>query len=200
MTLAKNIRCYFSGEVSTVSMDGPILSAQCSSLSWIFDRTAARRIYQTNDNFNLFEPANGLTASDWQWNAVVVSYDAATATMIIGTISANNSDLNGGTTLAAHYFSAGYIQITTDGDDQYRMVSDSTAVAAGQITVQLSSPLQTAPAVGDTVKIFAGYDGQYETAISKFSNGPKFGGFPFMPVGNPFVLKINQNAYAGGKK
>lgn len=193
------INTYFAGEVGNVSMDGPELTAACMSLSWIFDRTAARRIYQNNDNFNLFEPANGLTASDWQWNALVVSYSAATATLVIGTISANNAGLNGATSLVANYFSAGYLQVTTGGTTYYRMVSQSTAKASGQITVQLASPLTVAPNVGDTVAIFAGYDGQYETAISKFSNGANFGGFPFIPVGNPFVLKITQNPN-GGKK
>jgi hypothetical protein len=195
------INTYFSGEVGDVSMDGPILEATCMSLNWMFDRTAARRLYQNNDNWNLFEPASGLSASDWQWNAQVVSYNASTATLTIGTISANNQTLNGGTTLAAHYFAAGYVQITHGGVTQYRMVSDSTAIAAGQIVISLASPLSTSIAIaaGDTVQIFAGYDGQYETAISKFNNGPNFGGFPFIPVGNPFVLKVTQNP-GGGKK
>jgi hypothetical protein len=198
-SLATNLRCYFSGEVGEVNMDGPVLSAQCSSLSWMFDRTAARRLYQNNDNWNLFEPASGLNAADWQWNATVVSYNAATATLVIGGISANNAALNGGTVLAAHYFAAGYVQITTNGVSQYRMVSDSTPAAAGQVTVNLATALNVAPNVGDVVAIFAGYDGQYETAITKFNNGPAFGGFPFIPVGNPFVMKITQNP-GGGKK
>jgi hypothetical protein len=193
------INCYFSGEVSEVQMDGPLLTATCESLSWIFDRTTARRIYQQNDNFNLFEAANGLTPSDWQWNAVVVSYDVASATLVIGTISANNAPLNGATALTAHYFSAGSVQVTTAGKTSYRMVGDNTALTAGQIIVSLTAPLATAPNVGDVVAIFAGYDGQYETAVAKFNNGAAFGGFPFIPVGNPFVMKITQNP-GGGKK
>lgn len=193
------INTYFAGEVGEVSMDGPELTATCQALSWIFDRTAARRLYQNNDNWNLFEPANGLTASDWQWNAKVVSYNAGTATLVIGTISANNNTLNGATSLIANYFSAGYVQVTTGGATSYRMVSQSTAESGGQITAQLSAALSVAPNVGDTVAIFAGYDGQYETAITKFNNGGVFGGFPFIPVGNPFVLKITQNPN-GGKK
>jgi len=193
------ITAWFSGEVSDVSMDGPLLNATCASLSWIFDRTAARRIYQQADNWNLFEPNNGLTASDWQWNAVVVSYDATSATLVIGTIAANNPALNGATALTAHYFAAGSIQNTTAGAVQYRMVGDNTVLAGGQITLSLTSPLAIAPAVGDAVKIFAGYDGQYATAITKFKNGPAFGGFPFIPTGNPFVMKISTNN-GGGKK
>jgi hypothetical protein len=193
------INTYFAGEVGEVSPDGPIISATCMSLNWMFDRTSARRLYQNNDNWNLFETANGLTASDWMWNALVVGYNAATCALAIGTISANNAGLNGGTSLVANYFAAGYVSVTTAGASQYRMVSQSAAESGGQIIVQLASPLNVTPNVGDAVQIYAGYDGQYETAISKFNNGANFGGFPFIPVGNPFVLKITQNP-GGGKK
>lgn len=196
---AGNLRCYFDGEVGDVSLDGPILTAACKSLSWMFDRTTARRLFQKSDNWNLFEPANGLNPDDWRWNAVVVSYDPATCELIIGTITANNAGLNGGTSLDAHYFAAGYCKITTAGADQYRMVGDSTLLTAGQITLYLTSPLITAPAVGDTVWVYAGYDGQYQTAINKFANGGNFGGFPWMPTGNPFVMKINSTPGMGKK-
>ena len=191
---AGNLRCYFAGEVADVSLDGPILTASCSSLSWIFDRTAARRLYQNNDNWVLFEAANGLAPANWEWTGVVVSYAAATSTLVIGTIASTNT-----ATLIASYFAAGYIQVTHAGASQYRMISDNTAPAAGQITLYVSNPFTTAPVAGDTVAFFAGYDGLASTAINKFNNYGNFGGFPFIPVGNPFVLKISNN-YGGGKK
>ena len=80
------------------------------------------------------------------------------------------------------------------------MVSDSTAVVAGQLTMYLSTPFTNAPSVGDVVNLFPGYDGQAATAATKFSNyQQKFGGFPFMPIGNPTVLRITQPT-GGGKK
>lgn len=196
---ASNLRVYFSGEVSEVSTDGPIFSAKCESLSWIFDRAVAKRLYQQTDNWPLFSAPNGLTASDWQWNATVVSYDAAACTLVVGSISANNTTLNGATDLVAHYFAAGYLQVVTGAATQYRMIGDSTAVTAGQIALYLTAPLVVPPVAGNGLQLFAGYDGQYETAIDKFNNGPNFGGFPFIPVGNPFVMKISQNP-SGGKK
>ena len=196
---------YFVGEVGEVSMDGPLLNATCMSLNWMFDRTAARRLYQNNDNWNLFEPANGLTASDWMWNAEVAVITSATQ-ITIGTISANNNALNGNTLAnlgaqSVNFFAAGYVAITTGAVTQYRMVSASTALAGGEITLELASSLTPSVplAVGNAVQIYAGYDGQYETAITKFANGANFGGFPFIPVGNPFVMKITQNP-GGGKK
>ena len=191
---AGNLRCYFAGEVADASLDGPVITANCTTLSWIFDRTAARRLYQNSDNWVLFETANGLAALDWKWTGVVVSYNAATATLVIGTIASSN-----GATLVASYFAAGYIAVTHAGATQYRMISDNTAPAAGQITLYISQAFTTAPVAGDTIAMYAGYDGQATTAINKFNNYANFGGFPFIPVGNPFVLKIQSN-YGGGKK
>ena len=191
---ATNLQCFFAGEVADASLAGPIITANCASLSWIFDRTAARRLYQNSDNWVLFETANGLNASDWKWTAVVVSYTAATATLVLGTIASTNS-----ATLTASFFAAGYVAVTHAGATQYRMISDNTAPAAGQITVYVGQAFTTAPVAGDTVAMYAGYDGQAVTALNKFNNYGKFGGFPFIPVGNPFVLKISNN-YGGGKK
>ena len=194
-TTASNLRCYFNGEISDVSLDGPILTANAASLNWMFDRSAARRLFQNNDNFVLFETANGLSAADWQWNAVVVSYDVPSATLVVGTITSSNP-----TTTVAHFFAAGYLQLTHAAVPvQYRMIADSSAVTAGQITLNLSSPLATAPSVGDAVLLYPGYDGQYETAINTFANAANFGGFPWIPVGNPFVLKITQPTGSGKK-
>jgi Phage conserved hypothetical protein BR0599 len=192
---AGNLRCHFSGEVSEARADGPFIDATCASLSWMFDRAAARRLYQDNDNWVLFEPANGLSPADWEWHAVVAAYDAATATLVVGSLSSSNS-----ATLAAHYFAAGYVKITTGGRDQCRMVGDSLPPAAGQLTLALTAPLFTAPHAGDAVALYAGYDGQFSTALTKFAgSGIHYGGFPFMPAGNPFVLKISPNAGTGKK-
>jgi hypothetical protein len=191
---ASNLHPLFYGEVGSCSVEPPFLDADCQTLSSIFDRQIPRRLYQRNDNWILFEPANGLNATDWQWNAVVVSYTAATATLVVGTITSSN-----GATLAAHFFAAGYLTVTHSGAKQVRMIGDNTAPSAGQMTIVLTSPLATAPSAGDVVNLFAGYDGTKETCISKFSNYANFGGFPFMPVGNPSVLKIT-NAGGGGKK
>ena len=191
---ASNLRSYFYGEVGSADTEPPFINAKCDALASIFDRQLPRRLYQRNDNWILFEAANGLNAADWQWNAVVVAYDAAACTLVIGTITGTNP-----APLVAHYFSAGFLKVTTAGVLQARMIGDNTAPAAGQITLYLTAPLATAPGVGDGVNLFPGYDGTMATAIAKFNNFGNFGGFPFMPVGNPSVLRIGSPS-GGGKK
>ena len=71
--------------------------------------------------------------------------------------------------------------------------------AGGQIRLALTSPLVAAPSAGDTVALYPGYDGQAETASNTFNNYANFGGFPFIPTGNPFVLRIPTNVGTGKK-
>ena len=192
-----NLREYFYGEVGGADFEPPFITAQCATLSHIFDRQIPRRLYQRTDNWVLFETANGLLPANWQWNAVVVSYDAPSATLVIGTITSSN-----GAALTAHYFAAGYFIVTSagTGKQQVRMVADNTAPAGGHMTLNLSTPLTPPPTAGDVVNLYPGYDGLATTAQTKFGNyQQRFGGFPFMPVGNPSVLRITQPT-GGGKK
>jgi len=197
-----NLRCYFYGEVGGADLEPPFIKAQASTLSHIFDRQIPRRLYQQTDNWVLFEAANGLKPSDWQWNAVVVSYNAAAATMVVGTLVQNNAGNALAAATPAHWFAAGYFILTSvaTGKQQVRMIGDNTAVVAGQITLNLSTPLTTAPAVGDTLAMLPGYDGQASTSETKFGNYQQhFGAMPFMPIGNPSTLRITQPT-GGGKK
>lgn len=192
-----NLRCYFYGEVGEADIDPPFITAYCETLSHIFDRQVPRRLFQQPDNWALFETANGLLPANWLWNAVVVSYNAAACTLVVGTVTSTND-----ATVVAHWFAAGYLVITsaTGGTQQVRVIADNTALAAGQITIYLSTALTTAPAAGDTVAMYPGYDGQASTAQTKFDNYQhNFGGFPFIPVGNPTVFQITQPS-GNGKK
>lgn len=193
---ASNLRAYFYGEVGTADLEPPFITARCQTLSHIFDQQIPRRQYQRRDNWPLFSAANGLLPGDWQWNAVVVSYDPASTTLVVDTITSTNP-----ATLAAHWFAAGYLIITAaaGGAQQVRLISDNAAPSAGSLTLQLSQALLTAPTAGDVVNMFPGYDGQSKTTVAKFDNYARFGGFPFMPVGNPSVMRISQPT-GGGKK
>lgn len=194
-TLSAAGRCLFSGEVSEGDIDPPYINAKCDSMRAIFDRQIPRRLYQPRCNWALFENACTMLPANWQWNAVVVSYSATTNSMVVGTITSAN-----GAALTAHFFAAGYLKTTHAGNSQYRSIGDNTVPAGGQITIQLSGPFVTAPVAGDVVNLFAGCDGLKATCINKFNNYAHFGGFPFMPVGNPSVLKINTQSGGGGKK
>ena len=194
--IASNFQKYFYGEVSSGDYEPPFIMAKCATLSHIFDRNVPRRLYQRTDNWCLFEPANGLNIADWQWNAKVVNYDHTNAQLIVGTITSTNA-----AAIEVNYFAYGYLVVTSAaGKKQVRMISSNAVPAGGELTIYLSDFLTEEPAVDDVVVIYPGYDGQAATAKDKFNNYQgNFGGFPFIPLGNPTVLRIT-SAGGGGKK
>ena len=190
-----NLRAYYYGEVATADVEPPFITADCESMSSIFDGNIPRRLYQNGCNWNLFETACGMIADNWKWTAVVVSWDPATFQLVIGTLASTNP-----ATLAVHFFACGHVKVTTGGNDCQRLIGDSAAIAAGQVTLILAQALAVAPAAGDVVTLWVGCDGQASTCINKFNNYAQFGGFPLMPVGNPSVLRIVNNSGGVGKK
>jgi hypothetical protein len=64
------------------------------------------------------------------------------------------------------------------------------------------------PEVGQEVTLFPGCDGRWESCGAhdyggnpdgKFNNRLNFGGHPYMPVGNPSLVKVSASV-GGGKK
>ena len=184
-----NLRAYYYGEVATADVEPPFITADCESMSSIFDGNIPRRLYQNGCNWNLFETVCGMIADNWKWTAVVVSWDPANFQLVIGTLASTNA-----ATLAEHFFACGHVKVTTGGNDYQRLIGDSAAIAAGQVTLILAQALAVAPAAGDVVTLWVGCDGQASTCINKFNNYAQFGGFPLMPVGNPSVLRIVNNS------
>jgi hypothetical protein len=194
-----NLGAYFYGEVGDADLEAPFIIPDCKTLSHLFDRQIPRRLFQQPDNWCLFEPANGLRPEDWQWNGQFYSYDPARNTLVVGNVASTNP-----LPVVAHWFACGYMVVTSakTGAVQIRRIADSNALIpiGNLVTIYLAEPFASPPAVYDVVNLFAGYDGQASTAASKFDNYQKgYGGFPFIPVGNPSVLQITQPT-GGGKK
>ncbi|MDB6017662.1 MAG: hypothetical protein JWR19_2151 [Pedosphaera sp.] len=194
---AINLRSLFAGEIGPCESEGPFITGTARSLSAIFDKQIPRRLLQTGCNWVLFEPACGLLLADWKWQGTVAAYNPATLALSLTGVARVSG---AGVTLTAHYFGAGFLYFGGGSAAQYRMISDSTAAVAGALTLSLSTAFATAPGVGDVVSFHPGCDGQGVTCTNKFNNYANFGSFPFMPIGNPSAIKVNQNAGQGGKK
>lgn len=57
-----------------------------------------------------------------------------------------------------------------------------------QLTLQI--PLPPGIYAGQRVTLYAGCDGLKATCKTKFSNGPSFGGYPYIPIKNPFEVGV----------
>ncbi len=201
---ASNKRCLFVGEVSRVRTRGPFIDATAKSLSAQHDRKIPKSALQTNCNFILFDAPDpitgrgcGLDPADWTWNGNVVSYDATTRELALSGVARVSGVAP---ILSANYFAGGYLYFGLGQAAQYRAITRSTAEVAGALTLLLATPLTTAPAVAAAITFHPGCQGRYSPdCITKFSNGERFGGMPYMPVGNPTMLRPKNNSSPGKK-
>ncbi len=74
------------------------------------------------------------------------------------------------------FATAGFVELT-DGSE------GRTILLHSENTLTLMSPFTDPPI---EVNVFAGCDHLFTTCISKFDNGINFGGFPFIPILNPY--------------
>jgi hypothetical protein len=198
-TTASNIQALFVGEIESASPDGPFIKAVARSLASIHERRIPRRLIQPSCNSSLFEPAPwcGVDREDWHWIGTVASYNSSTLELALSGVA---KSFGVPPIEVIHFFAGGYLEISFVTGKVYRAIADSTAETGGTIVLVLGSPLITAPAAGLAVDFFPGCDGSYATCRDKFGNSARFVGFPWMPVGNPSLVKVSKNVSAGGKK
>jgi uncharacterized phage protein (TIGR02218 family) len=180
---ATHLRELFSGEISECNSEGPFLSVTAKSLSSVFDRQTPRRLYQAGCNWNLFEPGCGLSSDAWKFTGTITGYDPVSMTFTVASVSPAIP--------ADHFFAGGYLYFGS----VYRMITDSVGA-----TVTIASPLLSTPSVGSQIYFYPGCNGDYSTCKNKFNNASRFGGFPFIPVGNPSMINVKQDTGGSGKK
>ena len=208
---ASNLVQWFGGEITGLSADGPMLTLSAAGANALFDRKVPRLLLQTTCNHALFDAGCGLSRAAWEFTADVVS--ASGATLVLENF-ARTGDLPDGFGFA-HWFALGYVEATIDGRPVRRIIFDSTALAAGRITLTLASAFETAPEVSASVKLWPGCDGRKQTCDEynvmlypeevlntegKFANYARFGGFPYIPTTSPQFQPLKTSASIGGKK
>ena len=185
---------WFRGEVESVSADGPFIEASCvAALTGsgvrgpnIFDRRIPRLLYQTGCNHTVFDAGCGLTRSAWD-----------VAVLVKGAVSNQTEiEVDGLTpgTPAAHYFAGGLLEWV--GGTRY-IADNTTPDGTGAMTLTLGTPVTLAD--NDSITLYPGCDGRVETCHSTFNNRARFGGFPFIPVGNPSMVHARSDAQTGKK-
>lgn len=194
---ASNVRTVYYGEVSGATMRGPYIEAEALSMPSMFDRKIPRMLMQPSCNWSLFDSGCGLNKASLEWSSVVGSWTQSTLALVVNTITKASVAQTG---LAAHYFAGGYVVVGTGASQQFRLIGDNAAQSGANLTLTLGTSLWGTINAGDPVKFYPGCDGRYDTCNSKFSNKQRFGGFPFMPIGNPSFLKVSKNLSTGGKK
>lgn len=109
---------------------------------------------------------------------VTLSNYAASGTVASGT-TPTKTTFGSNLTQAAGYFELGYV-VFTSGADKGAQVTVKSQDAGGAFT--LVAPLPSLPAAGDTFTAYPGCPLTKAVCTSKFNNGNRFRGCPFIPT------------------
>jgi len=212
--VAGSVITVFTGQVASASFDGPLITAKCSGIAALFDKAIPNILMQPTCNYALYSPPCGLLAADWKMYSTVVAYVPNSFEILITSptfVEASPSFPRPAISIFEHFFAGGKFEKGTGTELERRSIMDS--VASGEnIRITLRHPFETPPAYLSTIYLWPGCDGRRETCLAykgtlpnqnlagKFGNFARFGGFPFVPIGNPTVAKINKDFSEGGKK
>jgi hypothetical protein len=181
----------FIGRVGRPDFDGPKITCEAAHLLADLQNNVPDLLVQAECNHEFCSPACGVALAAWTFTGAVLAYDGAALTL--GNIARPGAPLPA---LSAGAFARGRVEFGDGAGFQSRGIIASTALAAGALTLALSQPFDQAPA--GTVKFFPACEGT-QAACEYFQNHPRFGGFPFVPAGNPALKPIKKETSQGKK-
>lgn len=135
-----------------------------------FSRPIPKFKYQGLCNYVLFD-------SNCQVSSASFKHEDTCSAASGNTITVNNLSSKG-----TDWAKSGYVNLN---DSDYRLVLSQSGN-----TLTLYLPFENDP-VGETVKVFAGCDHSLTDCGTKFSNTLNYGGFPFVPELNPFIVGMD---------
>jgi uncharacterized phage protein (TIGR02218 family) len=163
---------WFSGQSAAPEGSSVEVKLQFKSGLEKLNVSMPKRTYQASCPYALFDGACGVSRvlNTHYWNVAVASAPAPTT--LAFALSGNRAvdSLKLGSVL----FTSGALKGLS------RPIASSLDSGANHV-VTLNAPLPSAPAVGDTFTVTVGCDKQFSTCVTKFSNGTRHGGYPYVP-------------------
>lgn len=184
-------RVLFYGQVTVIAVDGREWTATLRDpVAVLLDRNYPRPLYQTQDNVDVYQQPTSIDPNDFKSTGAIATLSVGGNSMQI-TVTGVGGE-------ATDWFSSGWLQTGTGGNQELRSILKNT-LASGIQTLTLDRPLIFA-IVGQSIDLFAGYDGSREQRDTKFSDNVGFEGMPFMPDTNPSIAAADIKTPSGGKK
>ena len=192
----------WTGEITSVSWDGPQATITARGPYALFDRPVPRWTIRKQCNHTLFDAGCGLSFSYWTFGATVVSGSTNTVTLDTFTF---------GDTFPAgwgfeDYYALGFVARSSG---EKISIIKSTAESAGEITLTLDRTPKTSWGASEVITLVPGCDGTKATCLAydavlfprgKFFNYARFGGFPWLPAKNPTSAPVKTSGASYGKK
>jgi hypothetical protein len=187
----------WTGEVSEGKLFGKKITAKAIPGSTAYDRKVPCIQLQPGCNHSIYSDGCALDPADWVHTATLFNAGEPGYPYVFTLSSLNRS--GGAEITAAKAFAGGWFEYGSGTSLQRLPILTSTAVSAGQLNITLGRDPNPWIVEGASVRIYPGCDGKRLTCINRFDNFNNFGGHPFVPTGNPSLIKLSNDA-GGGKK
>lgn len=197
------VQIFWQGTVASVKRDGDfatILAVPPTQLP----AQIPRYTYSALCNWFLFQDRCGLTRENWRHVGPVVTIGATPNTNVItvtglrdqAAVLADSISPSYGTAQEIDdYWLGGYAE-NADGEKRAIYGTDVDGVPD---RIRLLQPFRSL-AVTDTVTVYAGCDRTRATCAAKFNNQLAHGGFPDIPILNPFTTELPAASGSSEKK
>lgn len=156
---------YWKGRVVAAKANGATIELSCESVFTSVRRHGLRARYQRNCRHVIYSYGCGLSQATWE-----VGGDLLAVVGSVVTMAAAGGQPDG-------YYIGGILRLPGGGQ---RLITNHVGV-----DLTLARPLDGL-AAGVEVKIAPGCDHSKSSCTDKFNNLINFGGFPYMPLKNPF--------------
>lgn len=165
-------RVYWRGRITgaAFSKNGIQCSLQALTQAAAVSHTLPRRRYQGMCNHALYDGRCQVDRSSFVFTGAVSSVSGST--LVVTGLAA----------MGDGWATGGYVSL---GSNDWRLVMAHTGN-----TLTMMLPFKE-DAAGATVSVYAGCDHSLSVCESKFSNADNFGGFPYVPLRNPFTQGID---------
>lgn len=184
----------FTGEVVSSSVAEGSAELRCAPMQQVVERRLLNVIGQPLCNNRLFDERCQVSRAAWTWEFVVLDFSDPFAFPPLGLLPFSAAigafikleaaalvefadDLSGPNAMnPAHWLMGGVAQFEDQKQSINLHVEDGIWLLGQFDGIE----------IGDTLTLYAGCDKIVRTCHEKFDNLPRFLGFPYMPIKNPF--------------
>lgn len=188
---APEVVTFFVGQVVNAAITGNEAKVNVVSTGKILGNQLTRQTFRNLCNHILYDARCAVDDSQFKMLVTVtaISTDGLTITVSGGT----NTILDTGLQLSAQivatadFFNGGFFR---RAGIEHRMILTTVDNGGDSADFTVLLPFETLGA-GTVMELFAGCDHQLPTCTAKFTNTPRYGGFPFVPGRNPFETGVD---------
>lgn len=197
------VQIFWKGQVASVQREGDfatILGVPLTALS----AQIPRYTYSGLCNWFLFQDRCGLTREDWRHQGTVLTIGTPATVITVDGLETQAQALAGSVSPAfgavsppalENYWQGGYAE---NDDGEKRAIYESNVDGVPN-RIRVLQPFRNL-SVSDNLTVYAGCDRTRATCASKFNNHLKHGGFPDIPIVNPFTTELPQGGADAEKK